>query len=168
MRPAKKNIAAKVSQTMGFKAAAFVSLFAILFSPITLTARAEGLDLSAYKGKVVYLDFWASWCNPCRLSFPWMNQIQEMTGRKGLVIIAVNVDHDRELADDFLQTSPAQFKVLYDPEGKIAGTYDFKDMPTSVLIGRDGKVRFVHAGFFPNREGSYLADINTLLNEKAP
>ncbi len=153
---------------MDFKAAPFLFLLAVSFSALASPANAEGLDLSAYKGKVVYLDFWASWCNPCRLSFPWMNAIQETAGRKGLVIIAVNVDRDRELADDFLQTTPAQFKVLYDPQGKIASQYDFKDMPTSVLIGRDGKVRFVHAGFYPNREGSYLADIDTLLNEKAP
>ena len=151
-----------------FKAVSLLSLFAILLLPLTIIAQAEGLDLSPYKGKVVYLDFWASWCTPCRLSFPWMNEIQEMAARKGLVIVAVNVDHDRELADEFLQTNPAQFKIVYDPEGKIAGKYDFKDMPTSVLIGRDGKVRFVHAGFYPNREGSYLADVNTLLNEKAP
>ena len=150
---------------MGFKAAIFFSLLAILFSPIAPTAHAEGLDLGTYKGKVVYLDFWASWCNPCRLSFPWMNEIQEMAGRKGLVIIAVNVDRDRELADDFLLTSPAQFKVVYDPEGKIASTYDFKDMPTSVLIGRDGKVRFVHPDSFP-AEKAPISPISTHCSTK--
>jgi len=150
------------------KAAVFLSLPVFLFSFAMPSARAEGLDLSAYKGKVVYLDFWASWCNPCRLSFPWMNEIQEMDGKKGLVVIGVNVDHDRDLADEFLQANNAKFKVVYDPNGNIASEYNFKDMPTSVLIGRDGKVRIVHNGFYSNREGSYDADINTLLNEKAP
>lgn len=131
------------------------------------TAQAEHLDLGAYKGRVVYLDFWASWCTPCRLSFPWMNEIQETYGRKGLVIIAVNVDHDRALADEFLQSNYAEFKVVYDPNGTIASQYNFKDMPTSILIGRDGKVHYVHNGFLRNQEGSYLSDIDTLLDEKA-
>jgi cytochrome c biogenesis protein CcmG/thiol:disulfide interchange protein DsbE len=150
-----------------FKAAALLSLIMIscVFVPI---ARADDLDLSPYKGKVVYLDFWASWCTPCRLSFPWMNELQQMYGREGLVVIAVNVDHDRALADQFLQSNPSQFKIIYDPKGTIASKYDFKDMPTSILIGRDGKAHYTHAGFFPNREGSYLSDVKTLLDQKAP
>ncbi len=136
-----------------------------LMAPV---ANAAGLDLAPYKGKVVYLDFWASWCNPCRESFPWMNGLQETLASKGFVVIAVNVDHDRALADRFLQQNPAQFKIVYDSEGAIAEQYDFKDMPTSILIGRDGKVRYVHAGFFPEKKRTYLAHINELLNEKAP
>jgi len=129
-------------------------------------AHADGLDLSPYKGKVVYLDFWASWCTPCRVSFPWMNEIQQVYADRGLVVIGVNVDHDRALADAFLQSSPARFKILYDPTGDIASQYEFKDMPTSILIGRDGKVRYEHYGFYTNREHSYIADIVNLLNQK--
>ncbi|MGB8364384.1 MAG: TlpA disulfide reductase family protein [Rhizomicrobium sp.] len=146
--------------------AAFLLLF--LFYPFSLSAsstRADALNLSAYKGKVVYLDFWASWCIPCRLSFPWMNDLQNTLGNRGFVVVAVDVDHDRELADEFLQANDAQFRIVYDPEGAIARKYNFRDMPTSILIGRDGKIRSVHNGFFPNREGSYLSDIYTLLDE---
>jgi thiol-disulfide isomerase/thioredoxin len=153
---------------MGHRVSVAACFLAILISVAAVPAHAAALDLSAYKGKVVYLDFWASWCTPCRLSFPWMNQIQEIYGNKGLVVIGVNVDHDRELADEFLQANSAHFKIVYDSNGAIAGEYDFKDMPTSVLIGRDGKVHAVHNGFYPNREGSYAADISALLNEKAP
>ena len=144
--------------------------FALLLSllPLAGTARAADLDLSAYRGKVVYLDFWASWCTPCRLSFPWMNEIQQSYGRDGLVVIGVNVDHDRALADEFLRASSPDFKIVYDPNGAIAGQYNFRDMPTSVLIGRDGKVHFTHDGFFPAKEGAYAADILALLNQKAP
>lgn len=131
-------------------------------------ADAANLDLSAYRGKVVYLDFWASWCTPCRLSFPWMNDVQETRARNGLVVVGVNVDHDPSAARDFLQATNPEFKIVYDPKGDIANRYDLKDMPTSVLIGRDGRVRYIHQGFLPNRERSYLADIDTLLNEKAP
>lgn len=131
-------------------------------------ARAAGLDLGAYRGKVVYLDFWASWCTPCRLSFPWMNDIQEARSRNGLVIIAVNVDHDRAAAQEFLRATNPEFKIVYDPDGAIAKQYNFKDMPTSVLIGRDGRMRYTHEGFLRNREQAYLADIDLLLNEKGP
>ena len=126
-------------------------------------AAAKGLDLSAYKGKVVYLDFWASWCNPCRQSFPWMNTVREMYAGKDFVIVAVNVDHDRELAQEFLQDNPADFKIVYDPDGDIAEQFSFRDMPTSYLIDRDGKVRYVHRGFYPSKENEYLAQIEQLV-----
>lgn len=143
------------------------AVFALLM-PLAGTAKAADLDLSAYRGKVVYLDFWASWCTPCRLSFPWMNEMQQTYSRNGLVVIGVNVDHDRALADEFLRASGPGFKIVYDPNGTIASQYNFRDMPTSVLIGRDGKVHFTHDGFFPAKEGAYAADIVTLLNQKAP
>jgi len=147
-------------------AKALVALLALWCA--ALPARAEGLNLSAYKGKVVYLDFWASWCNPCRESFPWMNDLQQIYGPDGLVVIGVNVDHDKSLAEQFLQRYGAQFKIVYDTNGTIAEKYNFKDMPTSFLIGRDGKVHYVHAGFYPQKEGTYVAHIKALLGDKAP
>lgn len=156
------------NMSLVFRAAPIFSLLAVLFSYATGSARADDLDLSAYKGKVVYLDFWASWCAPCRVSFPWMNEIQQTYGNRGLVVIGVNVDRDRGPADEFLKANYPQFKIVYDPNGKIAGKYDFKDMPTSFLIGRDGKIRYTHNGFLLNQNGKYIADINALLNEKAP
>jgi Thiol-disulfide isomerase and thioredoxins len=131
-------------------------------------APPAALDLTAYKGKVVYLDFWASWCNPCRLSFPWMSKLQQANAAKGLVVIAVNVDRDKKLADDFLGRYDHPFKVVYDPKGEIAGQYHVNDMPTSVVFGRDGKVHSTHAGFFQDQEGSYAAQIDALLAEPAP
>lgn len=139
----------------------------IAFAALSAAAPAGDLDLNAYKGKVVYLDFWASWCNPCRQSFSWMNGLENDYASKGLVIIAVNVDHDRDRADAFLQHNPAQFKIVYDADGAIAQKYDFKDMPTTVLIGRDGKVRYLHNGFYPSKQGEYLSHLTTLFNEKA-
>jgi thiol-disulfide isomerase/thioredoxin len=129
------------------------------------SAASQTLDLTPYKGKVVYLDFWASWCTPCRQSFPWMNELQQMYGSRGLVVIAVNVDHDKALADQFLQRYAPQFKILYDPSGSIAEKYDFRDMPTSFVIGRDGQVKYVHAGFYPNQETDYASHIEALLND---
>jgi len=126
-------------------------------------AAAEDFSLAAYKGKVVYLDFWASWCTPCKLSFPWMNDLARSYAQKGLVVIAVNVDHDRAAASAFLHDTPASFPVIYDPDGKIAERFNVKDMPTSVLIGRDGTVHYVHQGFTPSQEGDYAGHVLALL-----
>ncbi len=143
-----------------------ISLLLVLgaFAP----AHAASLDLTPYRGKVVYLDFWASWCTPCHLSFPWMNEIQAAYGGEGLVILAVNLDRDRAKADEFLATDRGQLNILYDPKGDIARQFNFKDMPTAFLIGRDGKVHSVHSGFETGKESAYLADVVSLLHQKAP
>jgi len=145
------------------------TLLAIAFISLSASSSANSdeagtLDLNAYAGKVVYLDFWASWCAPCRVSFPWLNAMAEALGPRGLVVIGVNVDHNRGPAEEFLRENAASFPIVYDPEGRIARKYGLQGMPTSVLIGRDGKVHATHSGFLREREGTYFADISELLN----
>ena len=123
--------------------------------------------LQEYAGKVVLLDFWASWCSPCLKSFPWMNQLQQKHGADGLVVVAINVDQDRKLADAFLGKTPAQFRVEYDPAGAIARKFDVQAMPTSFLIDRQGKVRFRHEGFKEKTRDSREKQIAQLLKEPA-
>lgn len=103
--------------------------------------------LNDFKGKLVYLDFWASWCIPCRKSFPWMNEIHEKYKSKGLEVIAVNLDKDSKLVSQFLKKYPALFKVAYDSSGDTAEQFHVKGMPTSFLISRTGKLLTVHKGF---------------------
>jgi cytochrome c biogenesis protein CcmG, thiol:disulfide interchange protein DsbE len=110
-------------------------------------AGAQKVRLGDLKGRVVYVDFWASWCAPCKQSFPWMNEMQAKYGPKGLTIIGINVDQKREDADKFLAGTPAKFTVAYDPSGKVASVYQPQGMPTSFLIGADGVVRAMHVGF---------------------
>jgi len=110
-------------------------------------ANTGPLDLSAWHGQVVYVDFWASWCVPCKQSFPWMNSMHRQYGKDGLVIVAVNMDQVRGDADAFLQKYPAEFKVHFDPEGQLAPRFKVRGMPTSALLGRDGKVLLIHEGF---------------------
>jgi thiol-disulfide isomerase/thioredoxin len=105
------------------------------------------VDLSAYQGKVVYVDFWASWCVPCKQSFPWMNSMHRQYGKDGLVIIGVNMDQVRAEADAFLAKYPAEFTIRFDPKGELAPRFKVKGMPTSALLGRDGKVLLIHEGF---------------------
>ncbi|MFL6624504.1 MAG: TlpA family protein disulfide reductase [Sulfurifustis sp.] len=105
------------------------------------------LALQSLRGKVVYLDYWASWCAPCRQSFPWMNEMQARYGDKGFVVIAVTVDADVAEARRFLAQYPAHFIVAYDPEGATARTLHLKGMPTSFLINRNGEIVSSHLGF---------------------
>jgi thiol-disulfide isomerase/thioredoxin len=120
----------------------------LALGPSLAPAADDGVvDLAAYHGKVVYLDFWASWCVPCKQSFPWMNTMQRQYGKDGLVIVAVNMDQVRAEADAFLAKYPAEFAVRYDPAGKLAPRFKVRGMPTSALLGRDGNVLLIHEGF---------------------
>lgn len=112
-----------------------------------LAGIAAPVKLSNYQGKWVYLDFWASWCAPCRQSFPWMNELQAKYGAQGFQIIGVNLDAKKEDANKFLESTPARFVLAFDPSGATPRSYGVKGMPTSVLIAPDGKVLFEHRGF---------------------
>ena len=112
-----------------------------------LPGTAGAVKLADLKGKVVYVDFWASWCGPCKQSFPWMNEMQSKYGAQGLQIVGITVDKKREDAEKFLAANPAKFTVAFDTVGDTPGKYSVKNMPTSYLIGADGKVVFVHGGF---------------------
>jgi cytochrome c biogenesis protein CcmG, thiol:disulfide interchange protein DsbE len=110
-------------------------------------AGGEPIRLEALRGKVVYLDFWASWCGPCRLSLPWMEQLRRDFGASGLEVVAVNVDEAPADGIAFLKRFPVGYTVVGDAGGDIAELYDVRDMPSSYLIDRDGTVRLVHRGF---------------------
>ena len=131
-------------------------------------ATVPEFDLAQYRGKVVYLDFWASWCVPCRKSFPWMNAMQKAYGTKGLVVIAVNVDTERRDADRFLGAVPADFQVLYDPAGALAQRYRLAGMPSAFIIDREGRVVAHHEGFTRDSPRAEEAEIQQLLAQFSP
>ena len=109
--------------------------------PLDLTA-ANFQQFIGRNGLPVVVDFWASWCEPCKRSFPWMNELQALYGEDGFEIIAVNLDTSRKDADEFLKQMPAKFDVAFDKSGKTAEAYNLKAMPSSFLIDRKG--RLVH------------------------
>lgn len=117
------------------------------------------------RGKVVLLDFWASWCAPCRKSFPWMNALQKKYANRGLTVIAVNVDTEQQLAAAFLQATPAQFHIEYDPQGQMATQLNVAAMPTSFLLDRSGKIVKQHSGFREAQLASREQEIEQLLKE---
>ena len=131
-----------------------------------LAGRTGNVKLSDYKGKTVYLDFWASWCGPCKQSFPWMNEMHARYGGKGLRIVAVNVDQKTDEAKAFLKDNAAAFDVAFDQSGKTPRSYAVKGMPTSILIGPDGKVLLVHSGFRDDNRGELERQIELALNLK--
>lgn len=131
-----------------------------------LAGRLAAVKLSDYKGKTVYLDFWASWCGPCKQSFPWMNDMQTRYGAKGLRVVGINLDQKTDDAKAFLTDTPARFDVAFDQAGKTPRTYAIKGMPTSVLIGPDGKVLMVHSGFKDEQRVDLERQIKQAMNIK--
>lgn len=112
-----------------------------------LQGRSSMLKLSSLHGTVVYLDFWASWCGPCQLSFPWMNEIHRRFAAEGLRVVAIGLDQKPADSQAFLTRNSADFDVLFDPQATTPRAYGVKAMPTSVLIGRDGRILHRHSGF---------------------
>jgi len=124
------------------------------------------IKLSAYKNKVVYVDFWASWCKPCRKSFTFMNEMQDRYGKNGFKIIAINLDTERAAASSFLKKHPAKFTIAYDEKGKTPGLYKLKVMPTSYLIDRRGNLINIHKGFKDGQTDKLEKKIIQALNKK--
>ena len=123
-------------------------------------------SLADLRGQVVYVDFWASWCKPCRKSFPWMNAMQQKYRAAGLQVIAINLDAEQQLADEFLSKTPAAMPIVYDPQGLIAKDYQLLGMPSSYIVDKKGQIRFAHKGFFSDKQNQYEYEINSLLSEK--
>ena len=124
------------------------------------------ISLEKLKGKVVYLDFWASWCHPCRKSFPWMNDMHSRYDSKKFTIIAVNLDTSKADALKFLQKTPAKFNIAYDPEHTVAGKYNLKGMPSSYLIDKKGTLVFAHKGYREGDKNEIENKIRKLINSK--
>ena len=139
-------------------------LLLIVATPSALASNADDLlDLAQFRGRVVYLDFWASWCAPCRESFPWMNRMQGQFGRDGLFVVAVNVDHEHADAERFLRKHPAQFRIVYDPDGLLPEKFGVRGMPTSFLIDRNGHVQSRHEGFMLKDRDALTQQIRALI-----
>jgi cytochrome c biogenesis protein CcmG/thiol:disulfide interchange protein DsbE len=135
---------------------ATVIVAAIIFGSPAYAAE-EALDLKQYEGKVVVLDFWASWCVPCRRSFPWWNTMHAKYADEGLVIIGVNLDNDLQDAAKFLEEYSAEFRIYYAKDKLQAKQYGVQAMPTTYILGRDGEIFATHFGFKVKQQEEYEA-----------
>lgn len=122
--------------------------------------------LQQYAGKVVYLDFWASWCAPCRTSFPLLDKLHEKLKAQGFEVVAVNLDEDKTKAEKFLEEIPVGFTVLRDANGEWADQYIVESMPTSFIVDRKGVVQKIHHGFTSSDIHEIEEKITQLLAQK--
>lgn len=127
----------------------------------------QAMDLQQFRGKVLYVDFWASWCGPCAKAFPHMNDLDRDLGQRGLKVVAINLDEHPSDAASFLARSAARFTVLMNPDKECPRAFGVQGMPTSYLIDRQGVIRYQHLGFRPGDAGGLRARVEKLLDEDA-
>jgi peroxiredoxin len=153
-------------------AAPMVMALLIAAAPVTAaennTIPAEQFNLADYSGKLVYLDFWASWCTPCKASFPWMKTLQSKYEAQGLQVIAVSVDTDDADTRKFLTKYSPNFPVVADKKGELAKRYQLLAMPTSYLIDPNGKILLSHKGFRESDKNSLEQKIESVLRTATP
>ena len=123
--------------------------------------------LNQLRGQVVMINFWASWCGPCRKEFPALDQIYAKYKPMGFALVAINVESEKSDAEKFLATTPASFPILFDPDNKVSGSYGVSAMPTTVLVDRQGRVRWLHRAYKPGDEAKYIEQIRAALREPA-
>ena len=132
----------------------------------TLAARGgRDVSLTQYRGQVVMINFWASWCGPCRQEMPLLESIYKRYNKRGFTLLGVNVEPDSKAADEWLRDTPVSFPILYDKDSKVSKLYEVAGMPCTVIIDRSGKLRVLHRGYKPGDENEYLDSIRSLIRE---
>ncbi len=122
--------------------------------------------LSDLKGQVVLINFWATWCAPCREEMPLLDAIYQKYNRLGVELLGINVEDDASGAQKYLNETPVTFPILFDPDGRVSKQYQVKAMPSTILVDRHGNVRHIHYGYKPGYENDYQDQIRALIREK--
>jgi peroxiredoxin len=123
------------------------------------------VSLDDYKGQVVLMNFWASWCGPCRQEMPLLEELHQRYAPLGFTLLGINVEEDSSLADSFLAGTPVEFPILYDRSNAVSKAYDVIAMPTTIIVDREGRVRFIHHGYKAGYENDYQDQVRTLIRE---
>ena len=129
------------------------------------SASGENIRLSEYRGQVVLINFWASWCGPCRQEMPHLDAIHKKYEPLGFTVFGVNVEQDRKMADKILRDIPVSFPILFDDNNQVSELYDVDAMPVTVMVDRNGEIRFMHRGYKPGYEEEYERQVRTLVKE---
>ena len=129
----------------------------------TVNTAEKSIESASLQGSVVYVDFWASWCAPCRKSFPWMNAMQKKYGDQGFTIIAINLDKEQALAQKFLDETTGDFTIAYDPDANLAEKFNVTGMPSAFILDRTGEIVSKHTGFRSNKIDEYEKSISNAL-----
>ena len=132
----------------------------------TLQSRDGGtVSLADLRGQVVMVNFWATWCGPCREEMPHLEALHQRYGALGFTLLGVNVEENSENAEAWLEEMPVSFPILFDPENRVSELYDVVAMPSTVLVDRQGNLRFSHHGYQPGYENDYQTQIRALIRE---
>ena len=123
------------------------------------------VNLDQYKGQVVMINFWASWCGPCRQEMPLLDKLYTKYKPMGFTLLGVNVEPDSKLAAGFLEKTPVTFPILFDTKSEVSKLYQVAGMPSTVIVDRKGNLRWVHKGYKPGDENAYLDQIRALVRE---
>jgi peroxiredoxin len=123
------------------------------------------VSLDDFDGQVVLINFWASWCGPCREEMPLLEALHKRYESLGFTMLGVNVEEDSAAAEKFLQGTAVSFPILFDRENSVSKLYDVIAMPSTVIVGRDGTVRYIHHGYEPGYENDYQDQIRQLIRE---
>ncbi len=129
------------------------------------SASGENLRLSEHRGDVVLINFWATWCGPCRQEMPLLDDLYGRYQRVGFSLLGVNIDDDSRRAMQMVQELGVNFPVLFDKSKEVSKLYKIEAMPVTVLVDREGRIRHVHHGYKPGYEEKYLTEIRSLLRE---
>lgn len=129
------------------------------------SAAGDNLRLSEYRGEVVLINFWASWCGPCRQEMPILSELHDKYRALGFTVLGVNVEADSSKAKKLLQELPVSFPVVFDADSVVSRQYDVVAMPSTVLVDRDGNMRYLHKGYKPGLEAVYQQQIRDLIRE---
>ena len=129
------------------------------------SSTGENMRLSEYRGDVVMVNFWATWCGPCRQEMPLLDELYQRYSRVGFNLLGVNIDDDSRRAMRMIEELGVDFPVLFDASKRVSELYDVDAMPVTVIIDREGTVRYVHQGYKPGYEDKYLTQIRSLLRE---
>lgn len=133
--------------------------------PVQMQAQQTSLKLDDYKGKVVLIDFWATWCGPCQKSMPFFNSLRNERQKDGFEIVAINVDEDQETARQFLLSHPVDYPIAFDPGGECPKAYQVAVMPSSYMLDKTGKVRYIHLGYRDSDQAELREHLQNLLIE---
>ena len=129
------------------------------------SSTGENLRLSEYRGDVVMINFWATWCGPCRQEMPLLDELYSRYERVGFNLLGVNIDDDSRRAMQMIEELGVKFPVLFDSNKEVSKLYEVEAMPVTVLVDREGNVRYVHHGYKPGYEDKYLDQVRSLLRE---
>ena len=130
-----------------------------------MSRSGEQVSLEDFKGQVVMINFWATWCGPCRREMPHLEALHQRYSNLGFTLLGINVEDDTRGVEKFLRETPVSFEVLYDPTNKVSALYDVIAMPSTVMVDREGNLRFMHHGYQAGFEHEYQAQIRALLRE---